>query len=395
MSGGAVFAPPSRAAAAHRGLVKWFGDTFALDELSLDVPARSCFGLVGSQRQRQVDHAAVGDRARATGRRRDRGVRARHRHRRACGATHDGRGARPAAAVRAAHRPRVPGDDGRAAPDGARRRPRAHRRAARTRCNSPTTPIARSPGTATACARRPRSRRRCCTGRACCCSTSRSRESIPLSARTMRAMLDRFRSGGGTVVLSSHVMDLVERLCDHVGVIHHGRVVATGPTAAAAQRAPARGRLHRRRRRVRRPTPTPSPGWAEVMRPLVHAFVRLRWRLLRGAIRHGGAEQVGAVASLVASAMIGIGVGAAVPASRGRTSEHADDLSVIFCTVFVICHARASASSPASPSRSIPRVRRTRTAHRSRERRVGLLAASAFGPPGLAGIAITVGSWPG
>ncbi len=52
----------------------------------------------------------------------------------------------------------------------------------------------------------------------------------PVSARTMRAMLDRFRNGGGTVVLSSHVMDLVERLCDHVGVIHDGRVVALGPT---------------------------------------------------------------------------------------------------------------------------------------------------------------------
>ena len=54
----------------------------------------------------------------------------------------------------------------------------------------------------------------------------------PVSARTMRAMLDRFRAGGGTVVFSSHVMDLVERLCDHVGVIHEGRVVASGPTDA-------------------------------------------------------------------------------------------------------------------------------------------------------------------
>jgi ABC-2 type transport system ATP-binding protein len=52
----------------------------------------------------------------------------------------------------------------------------------------------------------------------------------PISARSMRSMLDRFRSGGGTIVLSSHVMDLVERLCDHVGIIHAGRVVAGGPT---------------------------------------------------------------------------------------------------------------------------------------------------------------------
>ena len=51
----------------------------------------------------------------------------------------------------------------------------------------------------------------------------------PISARTMRSMLDRFRSGGGTVVFSSHVMDLVERMCDHVAVIDRGRVVAAGP----------------------------------------------------------------------------------------------------------------------------------------------------------------------
>ncbi len=51
----------------------------------------------------------------------------------------------------------------------------------------------------------------------------------PVSTRAMRQMLDRFRAGGGTVVLSTHVMDIVERVCDHVGVIHHGRVVASGP----------------------------------------------------------------------------------------------------------------------------------------------------------------------
>jgi ABC-2 type transport system ATP-binding protein len=53
----------------------------------------------------------------------------------------------------------------------------------------------------------------------------------PVSAISMRRMLDRVRAGGGTIVLSSHVMDLVERLCDHIGVIHRGRIVASGPTA--------------------------------------------------------------------------------------------------------------------------------------------------------------------
>ncbi len=31
------------------------------------------------------------------------------------------------------------------------------------------------------------------------------------------------------MVLSSHVMDLVERLCSQVAVMHAGRVMATGP----------------------------------------------------------------------------------------------------------------------------------------------------------------------
>jgi ABC-2 type transport system ATP-binding protein len=51
----------------------------------------------------------------------------------------------------------------------------------------------------------------------------------PVSTRVMRQILDQFRLGGGTVVLSTHVMDIVERVCDHVGVINRGRIVAAGP----------------------------------------------------------------------------------------------------------------------------------------------------------------------
>jgi ABC-2 type transport system ATP-binding protein len=51
----------------------------------------------------------------------------------------------------------------------------------------------------------------------------------PVSTRTMRSMLDRFRRGGGTVLLSTHVMDVVERVCDHIGVIRDGRIVVAGP----------------------------------------------------------------------------------------------------------------------------------------------------------------------
>lgn len=50
----------------------------------------------------------------------------------------------------------------------------------------------------------------------------------PVNTAVMEQMLQRFRKGGGTVVFSSHVMDVVERLCDRVVVIAEGRVVAEG-----------------------------------------------------------------------------------------------------------------------------------------------------------------------
>ncbi|WP_433381437.1 ABC transporter ATP-binding protein [Streptosporangium sp. CA-115845] len=53
----------------------------------------------------------------------------------------------------------------------------------------------------------------------------------PVSAATIKVILRRFVHGGGTVVLSSHVMALVEQLCDHVAVIDAGQVVASGPLA--------------------------------------------------------------------------------------------------------------------------------------------------------------------
>ncbi|MDQ2850619.1 MAG: ABC transporter ATP-binding protein [Actinomycetota bacterium] len=52
----------------------------------------------------------------------------------------------------------------------------------------------------------------------------------PVSAQTMRGVIARYVAGGGTVVISSHVMELVETVCDHVAVIVAGRVLAAGRT---------------------------------------------------------------------------------------------------------------------------------------------------------------------
>ena len=54
----------------------------------------------------------------------------------------------------------------------------------------------------------------------------------PVSGSTIRQILTAYVAGGGTVVLSSHVMDLVERLCDHVAVISAGQVLAAGDLAS-------------------------------------------------------------------------------------------------------------------------------------------------------------------
>lgn len=50
----------------------------------------------------------------------------------------------------------------------------------------------------------------------------------PVSAKAIRRILQYFAATGGTVVMSSHVMALVERVCDHVAIVGHGRVLAHG-----------------------------------------------------------------------------------------------------------------------------------------------------------------------
>jgi len=52
-----------------------------------------------------------------------------------------------------------------------------------------------------------------------------------VASRQIKELLSRFVAGGGTVFLTSHILEIVERLCDHLGVIHRGRIVAQGRLA--------------------------------------------------------------------------------------------------------------------------------------------------------------------
>lgn len=53
----------------------------------------------------------------------------------------------------------------------------------------------------------------------------------PVSGETIREILHRRTAGGGTVIMPSHVMELVETLCDRVAVTAGGRLLAVGATA--------------------------------------------------------------------------------------------------------------------------------------------------------------------
>ncbi|WP_237206352.1 ABC transporter ATP-binding protein [Rothia nasimurium] len=50
----------------------------------------------------------------------------------------------------------------------------------------------------------------------------------PVSASNIQDILKAYVAGGGTVIISSHVMDLVQRLCDHVAIMNAGRILASG-----------------------------------------------------------------------------------------------------------------------------------------------------------------------
>jgi ABC-2 type transport system ATP-binding protein len=49
-----------------------------------------------------------------------------------------------------------------------------------------------------------------------------------IAAGTLKAMLQGMISRGATIFLTSHVLEIVERLCSHVAIIHQGRLVAQG-----------------------------------------------------------------------------------------------------------------------------------------------------------------------
>jgi len=49
-----------------------------------------------------------------------------------------------------------------------------------------------------------------------------------IAAGMLKTMLQGMINRGATIFLTSHVLEIVERLCSHVAIIHQGRLVANG-----------------------------------------------------------------------------------------------------------------------------------------------------------------------
>ncbi|MDN7011740.1 ABC transporter ATP-binding protein [Methanoculleus sp. FWC-SCC3] len=51
----------------------------------------------------------------------------------------------------------------------------------------------------------------------------------PVMQRTVKDFLKGYVQGGGTVFLSTHILEIAEEICDRIGIIHNGRLLHSGP----------------------------------------------------------------------------------------------------------------------------------------------------------------------
>ena len=110
----------------------------------------------------------------------------------------------------------------------------------------------------------------------------------PVSADVIRRLLTRFVGSGSTVLFSSHVMELVEQVCDHVSIIDKGRIVATGTTERGPGRQDPAAGVHR---------PGRFQGQRRGGAVMARLLVQLKLRLLFNALRASTGAQIAFVLS--------------------------------------------------------------------------------------------------
>jgi ABC-2 type transport system ATP-binding protein len=65
----------------------------------------------------------------------------------------------------------------------------------------------------------------------------------PRASRDVQQRLRKSADAGMTIFLSTHILDMAERLCSRIGIIHHGELVATGSPQELKERVTTGGTL--------------------------------------------------------------------------------------------------------------------------------------------------------
>jgi ABC-2 type transport system ATP-binding protein len=65
----------------------------------------------------------------------------------------------------------------------------------------------------------------------------------PRARIEMRILLRELKKMGKTIMISSHILSELEEICDHVGIIEHGRLVFSGTMEEIRQRMGASGKM--------------------------------------------------------------------------------------------------------------------------------------------------------
>jgi ABC-2 type transport system ATP-binding protein len=63
----------------------------------------------------------------------------------------------------------------------------------------------------------------------------------PRSARLLKELLREFVSRGGTVLMSTHTMEIAEVMCDRIAIVYCGRIAAQGTMAELRQQTSSEG----------------------------------------------------------------------------------------------------------------------------------------------------------
>jgi ABC-2 type transport system ATP-binding protein len=57
----------------------------------------------------------------------------------------------------------------------------------------------------------------------------------PKGARLLKDIFRQFAQRGGTVLMSTHTLEVAEAMCDRIAIIQHGKIVAHGTLAELRQ----------------------------------------------------------------------------------------------------------------------------------------------------------------